>query len=75
MAGSTLFNREEGRQEAVQSPVKALLQDVVWGGCPGTSGGMETAWSKETRSSTAETYKKRSPFTGRRWKPETGCWG
>ena len=62
MAGSTLFNREEGQQEAVQSPVKALLRELVSGEFARDLGGMETRWSKETRSSTAEAYQKKESF-------------
>jgi putative PEP-CTERM system histidine kinase len=62
MAGSTLFNLEEGRQEAVQSPVKALLRELVSGKLPRDLGGMTTRWSKETRSSSAEAYQKKESF-------------
>ncbi len=62
MAGSTLFNQKEGQQEAVQSPVKALLRELVSGELPRDLGGMETRWSKDTWSSTAEVYQKKESF-------------
>ncbi len=62
MAASTLFNPEEGQQEAVQSPVKALLRELVSGELPRDLGGMETRWSKETRSSTSAAYQKKESF-------------
>jgi putative PEP-CTERM system histidine kinase len=62
MAGSTLFNREEGRQETVKEPVKALLREVVSGALPRDLRGLETKWSKDTRSSSADEYRKRESF-------------
>ena len=42
--------------------MKALLRDLVSGELPRDLGGMETRWSKDTWSSTAEVYQKKESF-------------
>ena len=62
MAASTLFNDDEGRHEKVQAPAKTILREMTAGGSAGERQPRRPNWSKETRSSDSEAYRRPESF-------------
>ncbi|RJR24566.1 MAG: GAF domain-containing protein, partial [Desulfobacteraceae bacterium] len=62
LAASTLFNADEGRQEQVQAPAKNFLKEMIAGRGAKEKIGRKTSWTRETRSSNSEAYRRMESF-------------